>query len=162
MILTTRSESWTGKILYSDAYAEIPANDYDALDPSNDERPVLNQLAAVPILGYLAAVARIALSLIHIMGHTFAACVFRDRGHFCHVAKGGAELLRGIVEILPVFGRIFSWAYDAKQPSCHRCDAQGVKKISCFLIKIRNPDKLDKIDHVLNSRQSSIKSQTPG
>lgn len=150
ILKTTCESSFTGKYLYSDTYAEIPGCRAPKGKPEITIMPTLNKGAAIPFFGHVAATGRIALAIIHIAGHTFAAIIFWDMGHLCHVAKGGAELLRGLIEITPIVGRIFVWNYDSRDPLCsHKCSEETGYYSSYFLIKIYNPDQPDLIDHHL-------------
>lgn len=136
MFLATSCESWTGNIIYSDSYVQL-GNHHDITDW--EERPLLNHLAAVPVVGSLAGGIRVALAVIHILGHSLAAVVLWNREHLFHVIKGGAELIRGIIEVIPVIGRIFSWTYDAQLPWFHDCGAHTQERATFFLVKVYNP-----------------------
>lgn len=161
--VTTKTESITGKYLYSDTYAEIPKVLSDTWWVRY-ERSFLNACAAIPFIGPLAGAARCALAIIHIIGHLFAALIFWDSGHLVHALKGCAEWLRGGIEIMPVLGRLFVWLYDApgyERFPCFRMPyGHPVERWSFFLIKIHHPDKPDKIDQEilaeLNYRFSQV------
>lgn len=146
-IFTTKVQSWTGKMIYSDTYAEISTHN----QLRKCKVPLLNRLAAYPIIGIVAGIIRIALSIIHIIGHLAAALLAKDKkGHLYHVIKGGAELLRGVIEATPILGRIFVWKYDVPKPFYYtKTRHRGERTYAFFLIKMYNPDKPDDIDNVL-------------
>lgn len=139
MILRTNCDAWTGNIIYSDS--SFYTGDHWG-EISEERRPALNHLAAVPVVGILAGGIRIALAIIHILGHSLAALVLWDRGHLPHVIKGGAELVRGVIEVIPVIGRLFSWVYDAQEPWIgHNCGMHNEWQHTFFLVKIYVPSK---------------------
>ncbi len=96
-------------------------------------------------------VTRIALAVFHIVSHTFAAVLYREHGHFYHVAKGGAELIRGIIETLPIIGRLFVWNFDARL-TVNSCARQKIN-YNWFMVKINNPEKPDFIDRELMKKR---------
>jgi hypothetical protein len=129
IVIETKTTSLTGSLLYSDAI------DYeDALNCRGFKRkqPPLNNLANYPIIGIVAGIARMALAVIHSLGHLLAAIVTCDKGHLIHAAKGGCEFLRGFIEAIPIAGRLFSNYYN---------DAGD-----WWIIKIYNPDAPDAVD----------------
>lgn len=140
---TTDTQGFLGGLIYSDTYSHE--------DPRANQRSFLNKWAAIPILGCLAGVARVALAIVHIIGHLLAAIpdylIFKDTNHLCHAAKGSTELLRGCIETMPIIGNVFVWLYDA--PSF--C-TNGDFEYSFFIIKIYNPNNPDPIDLHLNVR----------
>jgi hypothetical protein len=140
----TGCESLTGKILYSDSYAE------KSYEEPIEIMPLLNTCAAVPFLGIIVGVARIALAILHIIGHLLATAIFSDRGHLFHAAKGGAELLRGIIEALPIVGRLFVWYHDTRIRTCFAFSSRTIS-YSCFIVKIYNPENPDPIDLLLQN-----------
>jgi hypothetical protein len=146
-ILKTNCGSLTGNLLYSDTYAKTKGL-YDS-GPSIYVMPTLNTLAAIPLLGPLAGILRVALAIIHMIGHTVAALIFWNTGHFCHVAKGGTELLRGVIEMIPIVGRLFAWFYDARAPLIPTSQSSTKYSYSWFILKISNPFLCDEIDRYL-------------
>jgi hypothetical protein len=130
-VVQTDKKSWTGKYIYSDFYYNYDGIDdtvlfqdtyYRHLDDLGfvDQFPwmgtfaicqssTLNSMAKVPILGMAAGVIRSALSVIHILGHLLAAFAKQEKGHVYHALKGGCEFIRGIIESIPIIGRIFSY-----------------------------------------------------
>lgn len=150
--IPTESNSITGKWLYSDYYGA----DFD--DACIEKIGILNRLTTYPIIGIAAGVSRCALAIIHIVGHLFAALLFKDKGHLAHAIKGCFEFCRGIIEALPIVGRIFSIAMNptGSLPSYlfHGCPGcRGIEECySFFLIKISNPNKIDNIDRALINR----------
>jgi hypothetical protein len=156
LIFETKCLSFTGYFIYSDTYAVVPSKQKtDA--PTEMMIPVLNQWAAIPILGILAGITRVALAAIHILGHLLATLVYRNKGHLMHAAKGVAELLRGAIEAVPFLGRGFVWLFDAPGINRFRAYRKNNEPLVCFaffLIKIRNPRHLDYVDHAMLGRSS--------
>lgn len=139
MFLTTKAQSLTGPLFYSDQWWDFGyGNDADNV-------PFLNSFANVPILGRIAGVVRLVLALIHAVGHSFAA-IFISSEHLKHVAKGGTELLRGVIESIPVVGEIFSWCYNPNMIKDFLNPKEFKPEWNFFLIKITNPDAPDLID----------------
>ena len=127
VVVETKTQSWTGPLFYSDkAYPELQFH-----TPVTGQ-PLLNLWANTPVLGIAAGVTRMALSVIHTIGHLFAALVTWDKGHLFHAAKGGCEFLRGFIESIPVAGRLFANVYGET----------GL----WWIIKIYNPDHPDSLD----------------
>jgi|SRR3989344_2111183 len=154
-ILSTTCSSITGKILYSDVYRQEPkVEDSSETFPIKyvNETPTLNKWAMIPLVGSLAGISRMALAVIHMLGHTFAALIVWDKGHFCHVAKGAAEFLRGAIETIPIVGSFFGFFYDMPIGSYKfgMSPCKNVYMYSFFLIKIQNPQKDDSIDNLID------------
>lgn len=126
--------------------------DGKSLPPKPDnlvEKPFLNKWAAIPIIGCLAGITRMVLAIFHILGHLLAAIFTCDSGHLGHAAKGVAEFVRGLIETIPIIGRIFVWIYDppAFNPLGITFYNDRVNVECCFfIVKIYNPNQLDKID----------------
>ncbi len=112
--------------------------------------PALNKLARIPLLGLVAGIVRIALGVIHILGHLLAAPFAREQGNLGHAAKGGCEILRGVIESIPIIGRIFANTYS---PDPHT--AKSRLGISCsgnyFIMKIYNASRPDTLDQYSNN-----------
>lgn len=131
MFLQTNVPSAIGRLLYSDEYRSY----------SSRINPVLNQWAAIPVIGRLAGISRIILSIIHILGHLGAMLVTLDTGHLKHVVKGGAELLRGVIEAIPIIGFLFANGYQPGGFFGHRWMASrpdDTEETTFFLVQIRN------------------------
>lgn len=147
-VFQTTCSSITGKVLYSDTYVSR----YFEEDTIEDI-PLLNRVTAIPVIGHLGALLRIVLSILHMIGHSLAAVIFRDSGHLAHVAKGGAELLRGIIEFIPIGGRIFVWGYDTRDCSTGLVPQYFKVEVGrYFLIKIYNPNEPDRVDQYLTRK----------
>ena len=129
------------------------------------KKSFLNKCAAIPIVGILAGITRVVLAIIHIIGHLLASLIYWKKDHLYHVAKGGAELLRGVIEMIPVIGRVFVWAHDARK---HRIwhpisDLLGFKynnsylntEYSVFLVRIKNLTAPDEIDECISFDKSN-------
>ena len=124
-------DSWTGQILYSDIHVDLVDDDNIPTGYAK-ERHFLNNMTYIPVIGSLAGVARIALAVVHILLHFLAAVFTCNWDHLAHVVKGSAELLRGIIETIPVVGTIFACWHDGLLKSQHWC---------FFLVKIElTPD----------------------
>lgn len=138
VVVETRTESWTGPYLYSDYASSNAAWDSDA-----HKDTTLNNIVRIPVLGILGGIIRMALSIIHTIGHLVAAVVTGDKGHLYHAAKGGCEFIRGAIETLPGIGRIFAFTYD----NPYACNSPYPTR-SWWIIKIYNPEKPDGVDEV--------------
>jgi len=138
-IIETETESYTGKYLYGDFVGD---EDDDILTTP------LNTCSKIPFIGIVAGITRAALGIIHVIGHVFAAAVTRDKGHLYHALKGSCEVLRGLIESIPVIGRIFSNLMLRLDGG----DAFGryATGRSWMCIKIYNPKKPDGLDQVMN------------
>ncbi|MCE5316786.1 MAG: hypothetical protein LLG04_05420 [Parachlamydia sp.] len=155
MFIASECNSITGKFLYSDSYRE----QWCCTTNVND-LPLLNSCSRILILGSLAGITRCALAIIHMVGHAFAALIFWNRGHFPHIAKGGAEFVRGMIEALPVIGRIFAWQYepcpafgfdlDERKKVSAYCEAPHHVdvRVRFFVVKIYHPKSIDRITQV--------------
>jgi hypothetical protein len=131
MVVENRTPSWTGQYLYSD---------FAMQDGVVQKNSMLNNLSQIPFVGILAGIGRMALGIIHSIGHLFAYLLKQDKGHLYHAAKGGCEILRGGIEAIPVIGRIFSWLYMIPS-SDTRC---------WWMLKMYNPDSPDGLDRFMN------------
>ena len=107
-IINTNTVSWTGSILYSDAH-EVNANREGYSTKRVVKQSFLNNWAMVPVLGIGAGAFRVVLAIIHTLGHLAAAVIQQNLEHTSHAMKGCAELLRGLIEMVPIAGRVFSW-----------------------------------------------------
>ncbi len=127
IVVETKTQSWTGGLINSDR--ACPEERHDTAFPNKNH---MNEWASIPVLGIAAGITRMALSVIHTIGHLFAALVTWDKGHLFHAAKGGCEFLRGFIESIPIAGRLFVNHYDEG----------GL----WWIIKIYNPDHPDSLD----------------
>ena len=130
IVVETTVPSPTGNILYSD-YATV----------NGQKDSLLNKCAKIPFVGIVAGIARMALGILHTLGHLFAALVTLNKGHLYHAAKGACEILRGGIEALPIIGRIFANTYNSQGTPW---EEDGVR--SWWMIKIYNPEKPDGLD----------------
>ena len=178
MVVQTDKESWTGKYIYSDFYYEAVRDEVFWRSPTSDtsyyrqmedsghvihydmlglaaicQNSTLNEMAKIPILGIAAGVIRSALSVIHILAHLFVAFAKRERGHVYHALKGGCEFIRGIIESLPIIGRIFSYIYCKKISYFFSSTMREFKTHSWWILKIYNPNKPDLLDRYANNWQ---------
>ena len=162
-IYRTDIESLTGPYFYSDQAFGIQkfldidrtiGQDYQVFkyigSYTEIQDPALNKLARIPLLGIVAGIGRIALGVIHILGHLLAAPFAREQGNLGHAAKGGCEILRGVIESIPIIGRIFANTYS---PDPHT--AKSRLGISCsgnyLIMKIYNPSRPDTLDKYSNN-----------
>lgn len=151
VILTTTRESITGPFLYSDYYGE---EIFDRGQKNIYQTTFLNEFACLPVVGRLAGLIRMALAVIHIIGHCFAMLGTLDKGHLFHAAKGACEFARGAIEIIPIIGFIFSmnttsiYPLDFRSICYYDCDLDRDPKTTgfFFLIKIYNPRHADLVD----------------
>lgn len=92
-----------------------------------------------------AGIARIALGVIHILGHLLAVPFAIKQVNLAHAAKGGCEIVRGVIESIPIMGRIFVNTYS---PDPHT--AKSIGRISCsgnyFMMNIYNASRPDTLD----------------
>lgn len=126
MVWETNVESFTGKYLYSDFAIGKAKKD-----------TALNNLVQIPLIGIAAGITRVALGLIHTVGHLLGALFTFKKGHLFHASKGACEILRGIIETIPVIGRLFANQYNSSEDGNAR---------SWWMIKIYNPKKPDGLD----------------
>ena len=140
IVIETKLPSWTGEILYSDT----GHNDHATMDV---QYSVLDYLARVPIIGVVAGIIRIALAALHILNHTLALIFTLDSRHCIHLAKGGCEFLKGLIQSIPIVGHLFtrSWIEN---------DGEW------WIIKIYNPDMPDSLDEHANLWQCSATIRT--
>lgn len=140
-VVETTAKSFTGNLLYSD-YLNVKDYDRDI-----EQTTFLNMLAYVPVLGIVTGVARIALGIIHVLGHLVlaAVCSSTSKGHLYHAAKGLIEIGVGCIEAMPIVGRVYAWL--VRPSSCvPRVIAQSVKNHSFAILKIYNPEQPDSLD----------------
>lgn len=131
MVIETNVESFTGKYLYSD-FATGKA----------EKNSTLNSLVKIPVIGIAAGIARIALGIIHTFGHVLAALFTFKQGHLFHASKGLCEILRGVIETIPIVGRIFANSYNSRP--IYDPFENGSR--SWWMIKIYNPENPDGLD----------------
>lgn len=134
MVWETDVESFTGKYLYSDFATGKAEKDC-----------TLNTLVKIPFVGIAAGVARVALGIIHTVGHLLGALFTFKKGHLFHASKGACEILRGVIESLPIIGRIFANTYNFVP----FYDPDGVR--TWWMIKIYNPNKPDGLDQWMDN-----------
>jgi len=132
MVVETDVKSVTGKLLYSD-FKVI----HDENGTHLNESP-LSTAVKFPVVGIAAAVGRVALGIIHTLGHLFAAMVTLKKGHLFHAAKGACETLKGIFEAIPLAGRIHAFGFNLQNG--HR---------PFWMMKIYNPKQPDEVDHTM-------------
>ncbi len=146
IVVETKTTSLMGDFLYSDKYhPECESN-----------RPIhigtfghlLNTLSSKPIIGIAVGVTRMALAAIHTVSQLFSTVVTWDKGHLVHAAKGSCEFLRGLIESIPIAGRLFANHY--------------VKHGEWWIIKIYNPDAPDSLDNFAGRWKSFKKDRTTG
>ncbi len=139
VVVETNTKSLTGPLFYSDKM-------HDEFQSFTVQHHLLDYLATVPILGVVAGVIRVVLSLFHIIAHTVLAICTRDKGHGYHVAKGACEFLRGLIQSIPIVGHKFTRWYNQHG--------------EWWIIKIYNPDAPDSLDEYSN-KWNSIKENRP-
>jgi hypothetical protein len=137
VVVETTIESWTGPFLYSDYSTENGQADYPRFYAQDS---LLNKAVRLPFVGIFAGITRVALGIIHSFGHLIAASLTFKKGHLFHALKGGCETVRGLIEFLPIIGRLF--AYSMSTFSLEE-DGEGRR---WWMMKIFNPRKIDGID----------------
>ena len=139
IVVETTTKSLTGPFFYSDkTYVgeyEARLGNWDSVDQVpfywRFQSP-LNELSRIPVIGIAAGITRMALAVIHTIGHLFAALLTWNKGHCYHTAKGCCEFLRGFIESLPIAGRLFAQHY--------------FNHGDWWIIKIYNPKDPDALD----------------
>lgn len=128
VVIENTLHSWTGDLLYSDTGYEEMCSVYP-------QHSLLDYLASKHLIGVVGGVIRVALAALHVLGHTLAFPITLDTRHFAHIAKGSSELLKGIIQSIPIIGSYFSraWINDWKG--------------SWWMIKIYNPNHPDSLDN---------------
>lgn len=145
IVVETTVQSYTGNILYSD-FSEIPGS-----DNSKNKNSLLNKCAKIPFVGIAAGIVRMALGIIHTLGHLFAALVTCKKGHLYHAAKGLCEILRGSIEAIPVAGRIFANLYTPAQIQYLYQPGWEEGRRTWWMIKMYNPEKPDGLDAYMHN-----------
>lgn len=149
-VIATDVESFTGPYLYSDyAHLELDTSTHPELHNLmrsingrlyKEHTTTLNNLSKLPVIGILAAITRVALACIHIVIHSAQALIFQEKGHLYHAAKGVCEIYRGLVDAIPIVGRLYSickYSHTAPEYSKH-----------WTILKIYNPNKPDLVDEL--------------
>lgn len=137
IVVETRTKTWLGSYFYSDRIYLDMERDIEGLPHTiiNVQHP-LNEMSRMTLIGISAGIIRMALSIIHSIGHLLAAIFTFDKGHLVHAAKGGCEFLRGLIEATPFVGRAFANYYGS----------HGY----WWIIKIYNPASPDSLDRHMN------------
>lgn len=136
IVIETRTKSWLGPYFYSDQIYDTRDIDDPSRTWADGYQSPLNELSRVSVIGIAAGIARMALAVIHTLGHLLAAPLTLNFGHFYHAAKGGAEFLRGAIEAIPFVGRWFAGWF--------------VVNGRWWMIKIYNPESPDSLDRASN------------
>lgn len=140
MIVETNATSWTGDYLYS-----------DFATGKGEKNSALNDIAQIPIVGIGAGFIRIALGIIHTVGHLLAAAYTGNKGHLFHAAKGICEALRGCIEAIPIIGRIFAHLYTLSFFGAGTEAHYYADQRSWWMMKIYNPNQPDGLDKWMNN-----------
>ncbi len=130
IVIETKLSSWSGKILYSDTVHHAEHyEDHSLMVQYSD----LDYIASVPIVGVAAGITRVALAVLHMLNHTLALIFTFDSRHCIHLAKGGCEFLKGLIQSIPIAGHLFtrSWMKNNGE---------------WWIMKIYNPDEPDTLD----------------
>lgn len=123
IVFETTTQSLLGSWLYSDRRCD---------GEESEPHPFLNRWAQIPVLGRLAGLTRMALAIVHILGHLFCGLITWKKGHFSHALKGTCEFVKGWIELIPFVGYFFAQTY--------------AKEGYYWMVKIYhplNPDSLD-------------------
>ncbi|NGX53635.1 MAG: hypothetical protein K1000chlam4_00351 [Chlamydiae bacterium] len=137
IVVATEVKSYTGKYLYSD----FAGGEYE-------KNCLLNNLAQIPVIGIVAGAFRVILGIIHTLGHLLAALITQKKGHLYHAGKGVCESIRGLIEMLPIVGRIFAW--DRVDES--EILSKGKTSVTdIWMMKMYNPNSPDGLDRVYNN-----------
>lgn len=149
-VAETKVKSLLGPALYSDCSVGQPDNLMDASFKTEHDT-FLNKVSRTFIAGILGGIARLAIGIIHTIGHLFAAIFTRQKGHLFHAAKGASEMLRGLIEAIPVGGRIFASVYNPSGCGRNTVDPDVEKGRTWWIIKIHNPLAPDNFDRYMNN-----------
>lgn len=158
MFVTTNCDSFTGRFIYSDCYSHRklsitpPGLSRLSFPSKKHVYPILNWIALVPIIGGVAGIVRFVLAIFHTIGHLFAALLTWNKGHLAHSLKGCSEMLRGVIETIPIAGQFFAWAHVDIDRFLVFEHVQHFA--SFFLMKLYNPKKIDAVDAVFAIYQS--------
>ena len=165
IVVETNAESLTGSVLYSDVrHTKLYPNVYYGRHESSDRvgfyhsglyhlapsPPYLNKVAQIPVIGIVAGITRVALGALHTLGHLFAALITQNKGHLWHAAKGGCEMIRGLIEAIPLVGRIFANTYGIPC-SLDYLFSLTDNRFCWWMIKMYNPEKPDALDSFVNN-----------
>ena len=166
IIVETNAESLTGSVLYSDVrHTKLYPTVYYGRHESSGEMgfhcstkhyhvapssSYLNRMAQIPVIGIIAGITRVALGALHTIGHLFKALITQNKGHLWHAAKGGCEMIRGLIETIPVIGRIFANTYGIRW-HLNNVFPQSDNKFCWWMIKMYNPEKPDALDSVVKN-----------
>lgn len=134
LVFQTDVKSPLSSILYSDSESFTPAS--CSLEQGFEKIPFLSKAAVIPFIGTIAGIIRCTLALFHTIGHLFAALVTFNQGHLMHAVKGGAELIRGMIEAIPAIGTLFAVAIDAHTHKYPPLADAHFHRHSYFLVKI--------------------------
>lgn len=104
--LTANTNSCLGPYIYAPDYSEQMQKGF--ADVIFHKGNLLAVGAQIPLIGSLAGITRMALAVIHSVGHLFAAGVRCEIGHLYHTLRGGCAFFQGLIESIPFFGRIFA------------------------------------------------------
>lgn len=156
-VVETKAPSWSGRFLYSDCSVGKP--DYVTIDDKTEHDTFLNKWSRIAFIGIFAGIARVAIAIIHTLGHLFAACFTRQKGHLFHAAKGASELLRGLLEAIPVGGRIFASAYNPVGCGRSTVEPDLERGRTWWILKIYNPASPDAFDCWMNNWRPSHDSK---
>lgn len=151
IVVQTRTPTILGDLFYSDRIFLAHAYDEGGLDhakPIYRSETVLNSWAKIPILGRLAGITRMALAVIHTVGHLLCAVFTLSKGHCFHAAKGACEFLRGAIETIPIVGLFFADIYSET----------GL----WWMIKIYNPAQPDTLDREMGLWQGFRQARQTG
>lgn len=133
IVAETSTGSWSGYLLYSDPFYRE--------NGSIKTQPFLNKMATKNVIGIAVGIFRMALAIIHAVGHLFVALVTFNKGHVFHAAKGGCEFLKGFIEAIPFIGRAFAHIYYDNG-------------VLWWMIKIYNPEQPDAVDKMRHEWES--------
>lgn len=155
IIMETDVGSITGKYLYSDYGHQKSYDSEDNLQEIKIHESKLNKFAKIPLIGRMAGIMRIALGAIHIIAHLFAAIVTFKKGHLFHVSKGMCEILRGVIETIPIIGCLFAIYFvpDFEPSQSSKQKQQMYISYNSFIIKIYHPHKKDLLDDIVGDWQ---------
>ncbi len=107
--LTSKTTSWTGPYLYQPNATQLVKDAQQGFDKAIfNKGNILAVGAQVPCIGSLAGVTRMALAVIHCIGHLVAAAMTCDSGHLYHTLRGTISFAQGAIESIPFIGRIFA------------------------------------------------------
>lgn len=104
----------SGSIQHPDIYTLLDPSPYAEMPKPDTRSAMLNILGYVPVISTISGCCRVLLGIIHTIVHLVAA-IFKAshrKDHLQEALLGVRNIVRGIVEMVPVVGNITCLTYD--------------------------------------------------